>query len=295
LGDTLWIGVDEEFNEGKPFYYKIVNENGGNMVIPSSTAYGRIAGAVVSDTGASIWPYDTPLYFYYSGTAPAPLKITFTLMPQFSGEYLVEPKNRYAHTGDVYYNTITVVGDGEDETDNLVFRVTAPFLFTSYNHILDLFVAERNTSSWVDFEKTLRAAVIHPYVRWCALQMITAFIASSSKNLSDRSFSEFAYNLKSKVFYKSTFSATFSFDSRSGEASVVYKGVNPGYSASKFLLLKGGVEPSASLSEDAGDMLQSNRLYVTDRNYFNTINQVDHFYNDPDRRHYSHYIKHNFS
>jgi len=67
--------------------------------------------------------------FYYSGTAPAPTVLKFTLTPRIGESgYIDIPSNKYAQSCDNEYNTLTIEGLEKKE-----FNFTTPNILTSYN------------------------------------------------------------------------------------------------------------------------------------------------------------------
>jgi len=82
-----------------------VEEN--NVVYPYLRGY--IAGALLSadNTGIVSLPPETYAYFFYAGTAPSPTKITFTMRPIITNDYITSPFN--SHSSSINpYNTITI-------------------------------------------------------------------------------------------------------------------------------------------------------------------------------------------
>jgi len=100
---------------------------------------GTIAGAIINDSGegiTSLPPYDgntnTCGYFYYSGTAPAPTVIKFTMTPTFDENgYINSPRNNKT---DPTYDTITIESENVQE-----LQFTTPNIYTSYNKVIEIF------------------------------------------------------------------------------------------------------------------------------------------------------------
>ena len=70
-----------------------------------------VAGPIINDdgTGISGLGYLQNGYFFYSGTAPSPTVISFTLTPRIDNNgYICLPANTHAKNDEVPYNTITI-------------------------------------------------------------------------------------------------------------------------------------------------------------------------------------------
>jgi len=80
----------------------------------------------------SIGGINAVINFYYSGTAPSPVLLSFKTYPHIDNAsgYIDSPCNEYASslpTGE-HYNTITI-----ECTKKKEFRITTPNILTSYN------------------------------------------------------------------------------------------------------------------------------------------------------------------
>jgi len=74
---------------------------------------GRIAGPKMSRDASfvTVGPAGSTegnLYFYYAGTAPAPVKLTFNLTSAFSGNYISIPSNKFVPHEGKEYSTMTI-------------------------------------------------------------------------------------------------------------------------------------------------------------------------------------------
>jgi hypothetical protein len=117
-----------------------------SAVIPYTK--GAIAGPIIdaNGNGISVLPKassgDSPFdanygHFFYSGTAPAPTIITFTLTPTIgTNGYISSPYNSKTTKK---YNTITIESSSKQE-----LRFTTPNILTSYNKAIEIFTAYTN-------------------------------------------------------------------------------------------------------------------------------------------------------
>jgi len=100
---------------------------------------GKIGGAQLLGSSAPVKGISLPMSekanLYYAGTAPAPVKLRFTLAPAMSwydttgsgnAYYIVTPKNK--HSDGTAYNTITLESSEKHE-----FKFTLPTFWLSYN------------------------------------------------------------------------------------------------------------------------------------------------------------------
>ena len=145
---------------------------------------GAIGGADLTSTsekvhGVSLDPvqFDGKANLYYSGTAPSPVKISFTLTPGFADNYkIISPNNKYG-TPEKPYSTITFTATRKHE-----FQFSLPTIYYSYNQVLQIIddedvVAPGN--AWLIVRETIRDTIKDPYVRAWANKIIDAFDKSS--------------------------------------------------------------------------------------------------------------------
>jgi len=128
---------------------------------------GFIAGAIIQDDGNGLYSLSSGSngYFYYSGTAPAPTIISFTLTPADSGTnmYIKAPSNSYAKRSNLEYDVFTVESVNKQE-----LRFTTPNVYTSFNKVISIFatyIKTNTTKSWEDIREYIRDEVRHPQVR----------------------------------------------------------------------------------------------------------------------------------
>lgn len=227
---------------------------------------GIIAGAIIDATGNGITSLPRHKgndknfgYFFYSGTAPSPTIIRFTLTPTLANGYVKVPYN--SHTTPKY-NTLTIESLTTQE-----LRFTTPNILTSYNKVIDIFNAKVMPDySWEDIRQSIRNEVRHKYVREWAIKIIDTMIANNAnRNNSTKNtmIGNMSYFLQNKA--GTYFPMTFTFNSETGEATGIfsYRQIstgNPSDWQNYGTILE-------NQEEDVGDMLRSNYIIIRDRNY----------------------------
>lgn len=229
---------------------------------------GIIAGAIIDATGNGITSLPRHRgndknfgYFFYSGTAPSPTIIRFTLTPTIAADgYIKVPYNNHTTPK---YNTLTIESVTKQE-----LRFTTPNILTSYNKVIDIFKAKVMLDySWEEIRQSIRDEVRHKYIREWAIKIIDTMIANNAKR-DDHTKNTMVSNM-SYVLKKTNgdlFPMTFTFNSETGEATGAfkYRQVN-GETPSDWSSY--GTIPEKNQEEDVGDMLRSNYIIIRDRNY----------------------------
>lgn len=229
---------------------------------------GVISGAIIDATGNGITSLERHRgndknfgHFYYSGTAPAPTIISFTLTPTApeSNGYIGVPYN--SHTTPEY-NTITI-----ESTSIQELRFTTPNVLTSYNKAIEVFTSKvSNDYSWEDVRQSVRDEVRHRYVREWAIKIVDTMIANeANRNNSTLNSMKTAMSYFLQDKNGSYYPMTFIFNSETGEATGIFSyrqitsGAASDWSTYGNILL--------NQEEDVGDMLRSNYIIIRDRNY----------------------------
>lgn len=250
---------------------------------------GIIAGALIDADGngmEEIPTYDennpnTCAYFFYSGTAPAPTIISFTLTPKFDDGYIVTPCNSKTDPPK-YYNTLTIEGLEKQE-----LQFTTPNILTSFNKAVEIFDTYMNGQhAWEEIHAALRDNVRHQAVReWANGALTTVQSSQQYANVSLAPAAEKAGLISSmsnflKDSNNTVTSMKFTFNSETGEAIGEYQ-----YRAldNSNLIYK-------SVEEDVGDMLRSNYLIIRDRNYPTEDGSITQW--TEEHKEYSHRIYH---
>lgn len=228
-----------------------------------SLVAGAQAGPSKSGTqGIPLLPGDNnPTYLYYAGTAPSPVKMRFTLKPEFDDAcYIITPQSKLSNP-DRPYNTITLEATNKHE-----FKFTLPALWQSYNYVLQIFDNRdiiRTGNAWLIVRETIRDTIRHPAVRQWA-----NYVIDQKENkekgiiMEEDDVDEIISSLKKKMKEMLTennnaYPAHFTFDGRTGEAigEFTYKTIN------------GNKEISETTSvENVGDMVKSSYLILDERN-----------------------------
>ena len=258
--------IDPETNEPvtQPVYYM------GAYVADEETwqQYGAlVAGAQAgpSKSGAQGIPLppgdNNPAYLYYAGTAPSPVKMRFTLKPEFnSADYIITPQSKISNP-DQPYNTITLEATNKHE-----FKFTLPAFWQSYNYVLQIFDNRdiiRVGNAWLTVRETIRDTIRHPAVRQWANYVIDqkenngAGIILEEDNI-ESTITFLKDGMKEMLIENNNpYPAHFTFDGRTGEAigEFTYKTIN------------GNKEISETTSvENVGDMVKSSYLILDERN-----------------------------
>lgn len=282
---------------------------------------GHIGGAdLTSNTskvdGVSLAPNENA-NLYYSGTAPSPIKIQFTLRPAFSQDYkIINPNNKYG-TPDKPFNTITFTATRKHE-----FQFSLPTIYYSYNQILQIFdnediMAEGN--AWLTVRETIRDTIKDPYVRAWANKIIDVYDSAFGgiiPNLSNirgimKMAMEYLFldNDEGRAFIgyfpnaeMVGFPATFVFDGKTGLAKGIFTIRNPfdishtfTPNADQSTLINEIKQYSSTIEieQNVGDMVKSNYLILDERNVLDDAFQVQPWSDDhPD---YAYLITHDLS
>ena len=213
-----------------------------------------------------------PAYLYYSGTAPSSPIIKFTLTPKFVESYLVYPLNSYSSKvieDAANYNTFYV--------GNKSFKFSTPGLFYGYNQAIDIVNKFEVGESVTDVYNALRDGINEYYSRAWAIYCINAMIYNNwdveeSGAIQDTFKDEF---IKLMQYFLSDvdtsfFPATFSFDSKTGEAIGTFI-IRVADAQVDMPTTKAHIREVATtrIEENVGDMIQSDYLTIEDRNYPN--------------------------
>lgn len=218
--------------------------------------------------GIPLLPGDNnPAYLYYAGTAPSPVKMRFTLKPEFNNAcYIITPQSKLSNP-DQPYNTITLEATNKHE-----FKFTLPAFWQSYNYVLQIFDNPeiiRIGNAWLTVRETIRDTIRHPIIREWANRVLDNYdtkgqgIAGIITPPEEGTFEGMIGDMKSKMKELLTHStqgpypAHFTFDGRTGEAigEFTYTVVN-----------SDGEISTATSVENVGDMVKSSYLILDERN-----------------------------
>lgn len=181
-GDTQRNGEYLFPTSTDPYYEKyyrgatiaFVHTEGNDEVYDSG---GKVGGADFSEASTRAegiaLPVTEKANLYYAGTAPSPIILSFTLIPQFSQDfYITSPRNKYT-TEEKPYNTITLTAVNKHD-----FDFTIPTLYASYNQVMKIFDDENVMAvgnAWLLVRETIRDTIRHPVVRAWANKMIDKY------------------------------------------------------------------------------------------------------------------------
>lgn len=314
LGNGAYANVDNDISScvWNPFYADtvphIINnlapnipdpQNGGgacvNGVVAGTTYTGIVAGAIVdaSNNGITSLSENNVGYFYYAGTAPSPTTISFTLVPEINNStfYIITPYNSHTSTK---YNTLTI-----ESLEKQELHFTTPNIFTSYNKCIEIFSTRLiSTNDWEKIREIIRDQVRHPKAREWAIKCIEYAVARGMNVNSSTGEALklcMSYFLRGKTGIYSPFSASFSFNSETGEAlgTFSYRQTTGAIPADASAWSSYGTILTNQV-EDVGDMLKSNYIIIQDRNYPNEYGKIVGWQGTNDiTKQYSHRIYHN--
>ena len=239
----------------------------------------RIAGIYLS-TGAGLTINDSQIgYFYYGGTAPSYPTIKFTITPVISNvtKYIVAPKNEYANTNGSYNKIIVKC----QETQEFLF--TTPSLYTAYNQAIKLLDDITAADSWSDVKDRIRDNVKHQVVRAWVVALITKIQSSNSSATPNGSSTQILNNMP-RLFRDgsgNTYPASFSFNSKTGEAYGVFSyNTSPVLAYSSNTLSVSSATKVSNQRENVGDMVKSTYIILNERNYMTSDFKIEEWKED---------------
>ena len=232
-----------------------------------------IAGAMVDISGNGIEALSagSEAYFFYSGTAPAPTKLSFSLQPVIDNNtyYITVPKNSIVDSK-TPYNTITIKSVHEQE-----FRFTTPNIFTSYNKVIQIFhnmIKLDSSYTWEQIREKIREKVRHPVIRAWANNILPPMTDNGALAQEDpTSKCSSMSNIFRMTDGGQVTTVDFSFNSEDGQATGKFQ-YRENTSSTTLI----------TATEDVGDMLKSNYIIISDRNY-TTPNGELHKWEDIDK------------
>ena len=256
---------------------------------------GTIAGAVVEASENGITTLSKRYgendnsnigYFYYSGTAPSPTIITFTMHPKLDYDtgYIVNPANSFLKGDDNKpYSSLFIEGINIQE-----LRFTTPNVFTSYNKAIKLFkdhVKSSTMDSWENVRQLVREEIRHAAVREWAIYAIqqcssTAITASAESIKAEMRKFLLTAAQEEDPGTLTLAPATFTFNSGTGEATGIFC----------YRKIDSPTTLTENIEENVGDMLQSNYIIIRDRNYPTATGHIVGW--SQDNKEYSHRIYH---
>ena len=261
-------------------------------IVGEITYIGYIAGPKIDVNGNGIVSLSQGQegYFYYSGTAPAPTIISFTITPTFdyTGYFNSITNSFISMAGS--FNTITIESVNKEE-----LKFTTPNILTSYNKAVKIlsegYVANADA---VALAKKINNEVHHAGVReWALAYINNAEIINSTPDPQ-------VFHDKMISFFKDSTGKivpiNFSFNSKTGAAIGHFTYRKPDSALSFFSNSQDYNQFHVITStEDVGDMLLSNNIILRDRNYPTETGKVVRWTQTPEGRKCSHRIIHDLS
>lgn len=280
LGNGAFANVDDDLTskvwddnyQGSHVTANSENRTGGGAVIDNSESGGPyrgiIAGAIIGDDGQGIETLSSGQYgyFFYSGTAPSPTVLSFTLTPTInSNGYINSIANSYAqHTTTLdgksasrTYDAITI-----ESREKYRLYITTPNVYTSFNAAIYLFrtyIKSNSTKSWEDLRTGIRENVRHLRVREWAINAVNAEERVSDSSMTNtQTRDNLCARMANFLKYNNAIqSAHFEFNSETGAAKGTFS----------YNILTSGTPTLTEVEENVGDMLRSNYLFIRERNY----------------------------
>lgn len=253
-----------------------------------SEAVGFVAGRVTAivTTGVDL-AANTPLYFYYPGTAPAYPNISFTFTPIIddSTDYISSPRNRFSSPS-VPYDTLSI-----ESTTQRDFNYSIPGAYLGYNQAIEIFKNRGSSLSTTELRQLIRNNVTHKYARAWAIAVVDSLENNFTVANACTRMNYFLYDTDGISILPST----FSINCRMGECigHVGYRKTDGVPPTTNEGFATWGVVDSTS-EEDIGDIIRSDYLTITDRNYPNDRGQIVAWSDDTEvTKTYSHKIIHN--
>lgn len=274
-------------------YYRgarIFNETKG---LGAKIGGAQLTGADIPAQGIEL-PFGAKANLYYAGTAPAPVKLRFTLTPQIrqqdvtgSGNayYIITPKN--AHSDDNTYNTIKLRA-----TNTYDFKFTLPTFWLSYNQVIEIFDDPNIISAgtaWLTVRETIRDTIRHPVIRAWANTLINKYDYTGGNGIISASTGNIRGDLEEGMQMLlcdnsgEPFSASFTFDGKTGLAigKFTYRDISKlnitrnGNLRNQIISAASGSQIyTLSQEENVGDMVRSGYLILQERNVLDSNYQI---------------------
>ena len=217
---------------------------------------------------------NTDQYLFYGGTAPASTRLQFTLTPQLDNDsnLICAPLNSdIVKASAQYKESSNYLKIGERE-----FRFTIPSIWKGYNQAITLIKNFNNGEAIEEIEDALRDGVNEYYVRAWAMHSLEEAVKANnnSETINSTIQDDFIENMKKFLTDDSTkepqlFSATFSFDSKTGEAigqfTVRVHTTNGEKNNDNYTF---------TIEENVGDMVRSEYLFIDERCEYDDEGQI---------------------
>lgn len=195
---------------------------------------------------------NTNQYLFYAGTAPSCPVISFSMIPQFNGDYIVNPINKIG-----LENTASVnqeLTESYIQIDEKKFIFTTPSPWAGYNQAVKIIKKYDENDSLIELKEELRDYITDKYSRAAAIQCVEAELNNNNTGkLGENSQSSMLSTLKQFISNaENGGKARFIFDSKTGEATGTFN-----------LYIN---SENKEITQNVGDMVRSNYLIIDKRN-----------------------------
>ena len=239
--------------------------------------WGATVGNSTTSNGKPTLNANEKLYFYYSGTADAPLVLEFDMTPEFQipedgdeadpNDYkIINPRSKYNTDDGKDYSTICIINaDGEKEE----LKLSLPNIYNSYNQVIDIFDT-KDGAAWIEIQELIRDSVHSSIVRQWAKTLIDKEPSTPAKyNKATRGvyMKQEMYKLFLDYNDNEVYSATISINSKNGQAIGEFRCRNVDYVDSENNE-NSSEEPenfSITTKENIQDMILGKNLFIRGR------------------------------
>ena len=314
--DTNNPGVQPANWQSNTSGYFIIQKDGQNQYwkgaavqtsVEDTTNIGRIAGAFTAAEDGTNTPREPiaagdtdKYYFFYGGTAPSPVQMSFTinLTTENVNGYINCIGNEYAlGANNKEYSSIFI-----KSVHTKQFDFTTPNVISSWNKACKIFNDMTATTNWGDLVDTMRDQIRHPAVRAWAISILNYYSGNATyfttAGVVKEAFKAFAKTELQKFFIArnessmSELSLVFDSDMATARGTISYWKATSSDTDVYSAAINGGNATFTSVTEDMGDMLRSNWLFLEDHNEFTANGEVVKRYNDINGR-FAHEMTHN--
>lgn len=265
---NCFVGGGKEVTSTSPNDY--YSSEIGEATVPYVNKYNAIVGPIVQENnnGENL-TIDKPLHLYYCGTAPGNTILNFTMTPELDENgYINVPYNlETINSESKIKNYIGIKNKSTQEINYFYF--TTPSIYGGYNNALKIINSFHVGEAYTDIYVALTEGVKEYYSRaWAvaALNMLskdTNYITSAGA-ITSSGIKKFLELMKFFICDRNgkIFPASFSFDSKTGEAiglikcRIVIDGMNAKSISDETIKI---------IEENVGDMVKSPYLIIDDR------------------------------
>ena len=262
--------IDEELFIGSPYLFSLQGTRVGTARVGTAKV-----GYFLSNnpTAITVKPNNNAKLFY-SGTAPSYPCISFDMKLNFDSidnRYILNPRNTYANTN-IDEKSFIQIGENK-------FYFTTPGLITSYNKAINIVKNSEETLTIQELSETFKEDINNKYVRAWAIGCISSLKKKKTLAtiLSGKTYQEIILR-RLRHFWKTSNNVPNGMDVNTWKKNTVHFTldfktgiVTADYYVNQFLPNTGiySLCNFVNVTENAGDMLLSEGIALTERNYFN--------------------------